>query len=32
MVTVGVHCWKLSQNKNRGITFLDHPVYNDSIE
>jgi len=27
MVKIGVHLRKLSQNWNRGITSLDHPVY-----
>jgi len=26
-VKIGVHLQKLSQNYNRGIAFLDHPVH-----
>jgi len=28
MVKIGVHLWKLLQNLNRIITFLDHRVHN----
>jgi len=27
MVNISVHLQKLSINLNRGITYLDHPVY-----